>query len=444
MSVDAVIIGGGVSGLAAAVRLSRAGLRVALVEQSMKLGGRCYSYRDGETGDVVDNGQHVLVGAYRSTLAYLEAIGTRKFLKREEEIPFVHASAGRGILRIASLPPPLHLVTGMLRYALLAPGERFAALRVGRFLRNWDGSASRPLAGASAEEWLSAAGQSERVRRFLWNPLCVSIMNEAPERASGLLFARALKASFLGSADDAAVLIPTVGQTELYVDPARALLEASGSTVETGADAAALLLNGGSAAGVRLADGRVIEARAVIAAVPPPALQKILGTELASRAPFDALGSFATSPIVSIHLWFDRDLLAEDFVGLIDRDLQWVFNRRRIVGGGGTAGYLSGVISAAYGHVDLPKEELVALALRDIELIAPGCRDTRLLSSVVIKEKRATISATADADARRPAASTPIVNFFIAGDWTQTGYPATIEGAIRSGESAAELVLSRS
>ena len=440
MSPDVIVIGGGVSGLAAAVRLAGSGARVALLEQSPKLGGRCYSFRDEATGDIVDNGQHVLVGAYTHTLAYLEAIGTRKFLKAQESILFVHPTDGRAALRSGTLPAPFHLASGLLTFSLLPLADRLRCLRAGLFLRSWSSGKERQLGAESVDGWLRRLGQSARSREVLWDPLCVSIMNEQPARASALLFARALRAAFLASRDDAAVLIPTIGQTELYVEPAVRYLASHGAHVRPGPEVGSVTEDGGRVTGVRLADGSVLSAPAVIAAVPPHSLGKIVPEGCAGATPFSGLGAFAFSPIISIHLWFDREVMDADFAAIVGKELQWVFNRRRLTGAGSTAGYLSGVISGAYASVDRTKEELVARAVRDIASVFPACAGARLLSSMVIKEKRATFSATSAAEGLRPSAETPIDGFFLAGDWTNTGLPATIEGAIRSGETAAARV----
>ncbi len=441
MNPDVIIVGGGVSGLAAAVRLSGAGARVTLLEQAQKLGGRCYSFRDPATGDIVDNGQHVLVGAYHRTLAYLETIGTRQFLTTEKGITFADPSEGRAVLRFPRLPAPFHVASGLLSFRLLPIADRWGCVRVGRHLRAWSEATERSLASQSVDIWLSSLGQSESARRVLWDPFCVSVMNERPESASALLFARSLRRAFFGVRDDAAVLIPTIGQSELYVEPACRLLLGAGARIIAGTEVDRITLERGKATGVRLADGTLMASGSVIAAVPPHALARMVPPEAAKAAPFDSLGAFASSPIVSVHLWFDREILDVDFIGLIGQDVQWVFNRRRITGGGSTAGYLSALISGAYRQVDLAKEELVELAIRDIASVAPECARARLLSSLVIKEKRATFSATAGAERLRPSAATPIGGFFLAGDWTDTGLPATIEGAITSGETAAARVV---
>ncbi len=440
---DAVIVGGGLSGLAAAVKLSASGGRVALVEQSPRLGGRCYSYTDRTTGDTVDNGQHVLLGSYRSLLHYLGAIGAAGLLRAERSLrlPFHHPRKGFATLRLPSLPAPLDLTAGIVKYRLLGVSEKAALLRAGSWLSSWSADKERSIAGATVREWLDASGQSENARACFWDPIAVSVMNERPDVASALLFIRALRMAFLGEDADSRMLIPTVGQTELYVTGARTFLESRGSLVLVNAMASELILEEGRAAGVRLRDGTSLRGGAVVSAVPPWALGGFVPEERATAGILAAARSIAHSPIVSVNLWFDREFMEGDMVGLIGKTVQWAFNRRSILGeAGGGGGCISCVISAAYDVIGCSADELIDLAARELRDVFPAARQAQLVHAVVIKEKRATFSATPGAEARRPPQSCAVDRLYVAGDWTDTGLPATIEGAVISGYRAADLV----
>ncbi len=429
------------------MELATHGLSLTILEQAPRLGGRCYSFTDEETGDTVDNGQHVLLGAYHSLWRYLDLIGTRRFVHPEPALalPLFLPERGRGWFRIASLPAPFHLLAAMLRFGLVPFRDRWNMVKVGVALQNLDREPDDDLRGMSVEEWLIGLGQSEEARRCLWYPIAISVMNEQPRHASAHLFARVLRAAFLGRRSDSAMLIPEVGQTELYVAGAEQLLRRRGALVRTSAEVQSLLCSGGEISGVRLGDGSQVQSRFVLSTIPPAALSRILPSDLGQRLPFERLGEFGVSPIVSIHLWFDRHFMADRLIGLIGGTLQWIFNRRKIVSGGDeNRAYISGVISGARDAVDLGKEELVALALRDLESIYPEARDARLLRSIVLKEKRATFAPRSDVEGLRPRADTPVKNFFLAGDWTETGLPATIEGAVISGFRAAELIMAAS
>ena len=440
---DVVVAGGGLSGLAAAVELSGRGARVGLFDQSPRLGGRCFSFTDPRSGDVVDNGQHILLGAYRNVLRYLGVIGTAHMLAKHPgmRLPFFHPEKGFAEFRMPAIPRPFHLPAAALKFRLLTLGARRKMLRVGYALSNWDAGTEARLATLSIAQWLDELGQSEQARSCFWHPIAVSAMNASPEEACALPFARSLRAVLLGRKSDGAVLIPSAGQSELYVGRAVEFLERHGADVRVNCRVETIELSAGKVAGVRLRGGRSVRTSSVIAAVPHHALASLLPEHHRSAEPFSGLKRIGSSPIVSINLWFDREFMEPDYLGLIDMHLQWVFNRRKITASGPkSGGYLSAVISGADDVVDSPREKLVAMALRDLHVVFPACRKARLTSAFVVKEKRATFRPTCDAERLRPPARTPIENFFLAGDWTATGLPGTIEGAVQSGYTAAGLV----
>jgi squalene-associated FAD-dependent desaturase len=444
---DIVIVGGGLAGLAAAVECASRGGSVALLEQAPKLGGRCYSYIDETTGDTVDNGQHILLGAYRATLRYLSVIGSEQLLRNIPRLrfPFVHPFKGAVVFEVAALPKPLHVPAGMLRYTHLSLTDRRKLLRVGLELARWTKRLEARLSTLTVDDWLTRLGQSDDAKQCLWNPIAVSVMNEAPERASALLFARSLKLAFFGTKSDAAVLIPTVGQTELYVRGASEFLARHECRIETQTAVRSINILGNRATGVTLTDGRSILSDKVISAVPHFACAGLLPQQFRTTAPFSHFHRFRSSPIVSIHLWFDQLQVDFDYAGVIGGTIQWIFNRRRLLTESPKhTAYLSAVISGAHTVVDSPKEELLALALQDVGRIVPEANHRRLLHSVIIKEKRATFSPTIESETIRPSTETPIQHFYLAGDWTNTGLPATIEGAIQSGFSAARCAMSTS
>ena len=443
MTADVAVIGGGLSGLAAAVDSARRGLSVALCEQAPRLGGRCYSYVDKTTGDIVDNGQHVLLGAYKSTLKYLELTGTRFLLKEEPSLrlPLHHPRKGFAAFEVSALPKPFHLTAGMLKFKLLTLGDRRRLLNVGLQLHRWGSAVEKKLSSLTVSEWLEGSNQSPEARKCLWYPIAISVMNELPQRASALLFARSLRSAFLGSKSDSAVLLPIVGQTELYVQGAERYLARKGARVLKNTEVTAVGVESQDRLTLDLKSGGRIRARSVISAVPHFALQKMLPRGTRKTEPFASLPQFTDSPIVSVHLWFDREFMDADYVGLIGGGLQWVFNRRRIMNQTDRQGsFLSAVVSAAHLRIRWPREKLVFAAVEELRHTFSDFGKSRLLHSVVIKERRATFSATNAAEALRPSSRSPLRNFYLAGDWTDTGLPATIEGAIRSGFAAAEAV----
>ena len=453
-----VVVGGGLSGLAAAVRLTSHGVPPLLLEQRPYLGGRAYSFVDESTGTVIDNGQHVLIAGYSRTMAFLDLIGTHHLLAVQDipELPFHHPSRGFCTFGLPRLPSPLHLAAGIIATDLFAPADKVRMVRAGLALRRGReavtggerarGSGAAGAAGhglgagdMTVEEWLDAHGQSAETKRSFWEPLAIAIMNEHIAAASASVFLRAVRTAFLADPHGAALALPTVGLSELFVDPARAYLERGGAAVRTGADVAEVVLEGDRVCAVKLRDGERVPCAGLVMALPPYRLPALLPVSLRDAGRLATAAGIPHSPIVSIHLWFDTDFMPERVLGVIGLHIQWVFNRRKICGEGGGGGHLSVVISAGHSIVDLSNEELVRIALDDLAAIYSS-RVAAPVHDVVIREKRATFSCTPAVEPLRPGAETPVGNLFLAGDWTDTGYPATIEGAIMSGNRAADLL----
>ena len=445
---DAVVIGGGFAGLSAAVALSSQGLRVTVLEAKPALGGRAYSFVDPETGDSVDNGQHVLMGCYAETLRFLGRIGTSGALVFHSNLAIqMRERDGRsGTLRTARLPGPLHMTAALMRYSLLTASERASALVAGLRMLRMHRRDRAGLASMTVAQLMDRLGQGNRARQCLWYPLAIATLNEDPEIASAALLAEVLKRAFFSRRSDSAFVYARLGLSDLYCSGSVRCIEAGGGTVETRALVDALELGAdGRIAGVRLRDGRRLPAANVIAAVPPVHLQRML-PESAGADPFFAhLGEIESSPIICAHAWFDREITDAAFVGFIGTATQWLFNKRRIFAEHGVraGGYLSFVISGARKLVDLGNEELLDLITADLNAMIPGASGARLVKALVLKEKQATMSPSPQCDRLRPSLATPIQNLFLAGDWIQTGLPATIESAVASGHAAAGALVAR-
>lgn len=445
---DVVVIGGGFAGLSAAAALAARGLRVAVLERKPALGGRAYSFADPDTGDAVDNGQHVMMGCYAETLKFFERVGVRGQLVFHPrlEIEMRERDGRRGTLRTAHLPGPLHMSAALMRYGLLTPSERMSAMLAGlRLLRMLRYDRAR-LGAATVGAAMDALGQGERARQCFWYPLAIATLNEDPELASAALLAEVLKRAFFGRRMDSAFVYARVGLSDLYCGPATRLVEQSGGVVATHAIVEGLEFNAdGAVAGVRLRDGRRLDGANFVAAVPPAQLVRLL-PEGAGADPFFArLGEITCSPIICVHAWFDREITDAAFAGFVGTTTQWMFNKRRIFAGSGdhAPGYLSFVISGARRLVEQGNEELLDLVMNDLHAMIPGAREARLLKALVLKEKQATMAPSPQCDRLRPGVSTPIRNFFLAGDWIQTGLPATIESAVAAAHAAAAAVIGR-
>jgi hydroxysqualene dehydroxylase len=438
------IIGGGFAGLAAGVELASRGYRVTVLEARSRLGGRAYSFRDDESGEVVDNGQHALMGCYRHTLSFLDRIGATHKLARQPNlyVPMIDAQRGMGAIACAPLPSPLHLLSGVLRYALLSHAEQIRALLAGMrvmAMRRWH---DPRLGQWTVTELLTALGQSPNARRVFWDPIAVATLNESPDRAAAGPFAEVLARAFFRSREDSQFLLPKVGLSDLYTDDARRHLETHDGRVALRSHATALTVRNGRVTSVQLRDGTEIATDACICAVPPRALAALLPETLRTTAELTALDTFDSCPIVSVHLWFDRPILASAFVGLLGTTTQWAFNRNQLVGAStGRQQCISAVISAGRDVVEWPGTQIADTVVSDLRILMPAARAARVVQSVVVKEKRATISATPAAERLRPPTTTPAGNLFLAGDWINTSLPPTIESAVCSGQRAAALVV---
>lgn len=443
---NAIIIGGGFAGLAAAVDLAAQGQKVLVLERRSFLGGRAYSFTDKTTGAVIDNGQHLLMGCYHHTLNFLGKIGALDKLKFQPNphVDFLHDIEGHTSFQCPNLPAPLHLVAGLARLQSIGWNDWLRALRVGLSLQLMNGNRAK-LADVTVREWLNRLGQSAQMQRRFWDIVALATLNETPERASADMFARVLKQAFLHTKLDSTMVISRVGLSDLYTTDARAFIEARGGAVRLNAEVERVEFSGTRVAGLRLRDDEWLAAERVISAVPYFALRRMLAPEVLTASPsLSRLPELKSAPIVSINLWYDRQVTELEFVGLLDSPIEWVFNKNAIAGEPvSKLQHLALVISGAHEAARQPKEELIALAEREMERFFPAARRAKPAHAFVIREYDATLSHTVGVARLRPSQRTEFENFYLAGDWTDTGLPATIESAVWSGQECARLITRR-
>ncbi len=440
---ETVIIGGGFAGLAAAVDLAEQGRKVLLLERRGFLGGRAYSFTDKTTGDVIDNGQHLMMGCYHHTLSFLGKIGARGKLKFQANprVDFLHDREGHTSFQCPNLPAPLHLLAGLARLQSIGWNDRLRALRVGLALQLMNGQRAK-LADVTVREWLNQLGQSEQMQHRFWDIVALATLNETPERASADMFARVLDQAFLHTKEDSTMVISRVGLSDLYTTDAQAFIEARGGAVRLNTEVERLEFSGQRCTGVILRGGEQLAAETVISAAPYFALRRMLAPEVLVASPsFRHLPELKSAPIVSINLWYDRQVTALEFTGLLDSPIEWVFNKNAIAGAPvSKSQHLALVISGAHEAARKTKEELIALATREMERFFPAARATQPVHAFVIREQDATLSHTVGVARLRPPQQTEFENFYLAGDWTATGLPATIESAVWSGQESARLI----
>jgi hydroxysqualene dehydroxylase len=426
LTPEVIVIGGGFAGLSAATALAERGIAVTVLEARPVLGGRAFAFTDPATGERVDNGQHVVTGGYRETFRFLRRIGTAHdvYLQPRLTVEIIERSGRSSRLHCPSLPAPLHLLGGLLRWAALDWRDRLAAARILHALPGEPSETVRP--------WLVRHGQTPRLIELLWEPLAVAALNQSIDTASAAPFAGVLRGMFTVRARDSSLGLPTRPLDELYAIPARTFIEQRGGSVRVSAPARIVTQ---PPLTVSLRD-EALNARAVICAVAwyamsdvfpdrPPALDEVLAA--AERTP--------ASPIVTVNLWFDRPVTTSMFVGLPGRTMQWVFDKRMMFGE--TSSHLSVVCSAADAIVGRTNQQLIDLAVEEVTAALPSARGAALRRAVAVREKRATFSVAPGMPAR-PGTPTPFDGLFLAGDWIDTGLPATIEGAVASGHMAAD------
>jgi len=446
MTADVVVIGAGVAGLCAAVHLSAAGRTVVVLEEAPRLGGRATAFTDRETGERVDNGQHVLFGCYRETYDFLRQIGAADLAPLDATLALTMASSdGRQFpLTCPSWPPPWHLIAGVLRWPALGIGDRFSAARIGPVLRDVRRRGAAAVAASvpasmTVTDWLVSMRQTPRIREWLWDPLAIAALNQSPDVAAAAPFVRVLGEMFGPRATDSAIGLPRVPLDDLYAEPARRFIARAGGSVVVRASARIILDAGGDVAGVRYGD-TTIATRVVVSSVPWHAFARIWAGDVPGvlrpmAADAAALGS---SPIVTVNLWFDGPVMRHRFVGLVGGPMHWVFDKSAILSE--PAGHLSVVASGADDLAAMDNAAVTRAVTDQLARALPDMRARTLTRAVVVREHRASFSLAPGSPAR-PATVTPIRGFFMAGDWVDTGLPGTIESAALSGRLAAEALL---
>ncbi len=445
MASTAVVIGAGWAGLSAAVELADKGFQVTLIEQSKRLGGRASSFKDEKTGDVVDNGQHLFMGCYTDTLRYLKKIGSLSQLKfqKDLEVDFVNKNAETFTLKCRSWPAPLHLAGGLMGLKSLSFSEKLAMMKVYQAVQmNGNGSDAGSLAGKTVEEWLISLGQSERARRYFWDLITIATLNEQSSIAEAEPLAVVLKEAFFSGGEKSQIAIASSGLSELCGPRAESYLSARGGRIRMNTLAAKIVTDKDSVREITLRDGESVKADVYVSALPFHTLRNVLDQEQLDSPFFSPMKGLVNSPIFSITLWFDRPITDREFVAMLDTETQWLFNKNRIYPqlSHRKDGYISCVISGAHKFLDTPNEELLKLCLDEINACFPESRKAKLNNWLIQREKNATLSPKVGYSQHRLPQKTPYRNFFLAGDWTQTGLPATIESAVRSGVLASNFI----
>jgi len=442
------IAGGGLAGLAAACALSDAGFRVTLFEKRPFLGGRASSWELPGTDEVVDNCQHVLFRVCTNLIEFYSRIGAAGQIRWYDQMNFIEPGGRISVMKSSLLPAPLHTAPSFFNFPFLSAADKFS---ISRALIPLTLTQQRDT-GQSFQHWLDQRGQTKTAVERFWRPILVSALSEELDRISISAAAQVVRESMKSPAARH-MGVPTVPLTDLY-NRAGDYIRARDGELHFRTTLASLTPSE-SRVTVRTI-GRASDRPDhvpdmfdyFISALPFDALDRIL-VDTPDSAPLrEQISHFENSPITGIHLWFDRQISDLDHAVLLDRTIQWMFHKSRLqpmrtVGENGepTGSYIELVVSSSKSLIDKSRSEIVDMALAEVREFFPAARDANLLKSTVIKEVNATYSPRPGIDAHRPAAVTAWPRVFLAGDWTATGWPATMEGAVRSGYLAAEALV---
>ncbi|MEX2216733.1 MAG: hydroxysqualene dehydroxylase HpnE [Phycisphaeraceae bacterium] len=518
-----IVVGGGLAGIAAAVRLAGRGMQVTLVETRNRLGGRATSFTDPQSGRTLDNCQHVLMGCCTNLIDLYKRLDVQDAIQWHRTLYFMDLGGGEGqgpgargqggeeeagaagsrqsdsqsairnpqsprplapgpwpslpvdILEADDLPAPLHMTRSLMAFKSLTLLEKLAISRGMFALMRLSERNRRAVHQQSFADWLTDHGQTKGAIDKFWAPVVISALNELPQQCAADYAIHVFQDGFLRSSDAYVMGLSRVPLVRLY-DAAEQAITRAGGKVMLSTSAEEFIYENGQVTAL-IADGERLEADDFVSALPHDRLAKVCGPEMfKADTRLRRIDRFTTSPILGIHLWFecanDKPVMTLPHLVLMRSPLQWIFNKGMEQESGDrsqesgdrsqesgdrsqeTEGrkpthsrgwipsqHLHGVISAAYDLVDQPADRIIELIVSEVRRALPDARDAKLVHARVVKEKRATFSPRPGVDAFRPAATGAIGNLYLAGDWCQSGWPATMEGAVRSGYLAAAALL---
>jgi len=433
------IVGGGLAGLAAAVGLAGRGISVELFEARRQLGGRATSFRDPDSGALVDHCQHVSLGCCTNLEDFYRRAGIAHLLKRFRRLHFFGPNGRRRDVSASRLlPAPLHLLPSLLRLDYLSLRERLAIIRaLYRLARGACGESSQTIG-----DWLRQHEQTERMIELFWTPVIVSALSETVEHASVSAARKVFVESFLATRAGYELQVPQVPLGQIYGQPVEEWLGRNNVALRTACPVKQVVGGTGSVRELELGDGQRVSCEAVILAVAWRRIGDLLREPLWAALPeLRGIDQLESAPITAVHLWFDRPITDLPHAVLPGRISQWLFNRLAQTEGQSPAFHYQVVISASRNLAGQPRGQIVASVLAELASLWPAAHNATLLQSRFVTEQNAVFSPRPGVDQLRPIQQTSIANLFVAGDWTATGWPATMEGAVRSGYLAAEAAL---
>ena len=437
--------------MSCAVALAEAGIRVRLFEKKPHLGGRATSYTLPD-GNEVDNCQHLTLGCCTNLADFFRRVGAEQKIRTYDRMYLMDRAGARGTMKSSMLPPPLHMAPSMMLFGALSVADKRCISRALMTIARAGGSPEH-IEGVSMLEWLERMRQTPAAIAKFWRVVLLSALDEELDRAEARYGIDVFWKTFLANREGSSIGLPSVPLAELY-EGCGASISAQGGQVKLRSGAREIRVQDGRFAGLILEDGTQADADACVAAVPYDALPALLPKAMSEESgALAGLRHLRTSPITSVHLWYDRVVMDAPYLALIDYTSQWIFNKTYLYASQAKNGdssahaknengqYLQIVISASYDLVQRGRQEIIELCRGELAQALPKTCAANLLKSTVIKEVRATFSPAPGVDKLRPSQKSGVANLYFAGDFTRTGWPSTMEGAVRSGYLAAEAVL---
>ena len=439
-----VVIGGGLAGISAAMELADHGYRVRLLEKRPYLGGRAYSFRDRSAGVDVDNGQHVFMKCCTAYIAMLRKLGVmaRTYLQPRLNVRVFEGANASSSLYSVPLPGGLHLLPSLLRYKHLSFKDKIGIGRTALVMKRLADGQRDALDSVSFYDWLVQRGESDHAIDGFWNLVTLPTLNDDARDVSAAQAIMVLQAGFFRDAHGGDLGYATVGLSALLADEAQRYIEDRGGDVCLRANVERLEGGPEGVTGTRIHRQGSINAGAYVLAVPPRLLADLLPEALANHHFFARAAQLEMSPIVNVHVWFDRPVTDVVFAAYLGNECQWIFNQSAMQGSpDAEEQHLCVSISAAQKYIDMPKAQLQEFILAEMRCALPNMAKARVTRVIVVKEHFATFRPTPGSAINRLPARTPVPNLFLAGAWTNTGWPSTMESAVRSGVTAAQEVM---
>jgi squalene-associated FAD-dependent desaturase len=423
-----IVIGGGIAGLTSAAYLTKQNIKVTILESSPKLGGRAYSFTEQKSNDIVDNGQHILMGCYSDTLNFLKLISAKENFIYQKSLRINFLTQAGKLVRLKSFTSfyPFNLLFALLNFKAITFSDRLSLLR---FVIKLPFISHQKLSDKNIIDWLKEEKQSDDTIKSLWEIIAVGALNTNINKASAFMFREILMKIFFNGNFASTIILPKYGLSDAYAKNAIEFIESNGGKTKLSSSVKEIKISDNKIVEIKTADEVYKDFDCVISAIPFHAFNNIY-PELF----LDEKLEFEYSSILNIHIWLKNNPMKEQFYGLINSRVHWIFNKEN---------HINLVISDADYLIDKSAEVIYKMCVDEL-IKYTQLEESDLLQYKVLKEKRATFIPSNKINHIRPSSKTKIANLFLAGDWTDTGLPSTIESAVKSGRIAAELISAES